>query len=140
MLQHGRVEGVQAVPAANGGWPVCDPVLRPAGAAYGGSKETSTTVCGDEGRCVVCNLRKAGCSKIAYCCTTVRGDKGRCVVCNLRKAGCSLIAYCCTTVCGEIRQVCSVQFAESRLFAEGGSYVIFGKVEHRTSNKRIVRC
>ena len=23
---------------------------------------------------------------------------------------------------------------------QGGSYVIFGKVEHRTSNKRIVRC
>ena len=23
---------------------------------------------------------------------------------------------------------------------EGGTYVIFGKVEHRTSNKRIVRC
>ena len=87
--------------AAKGGWPVCDPVLRLAGAAYSESKETSTTVCGDEGRCVVCNLRKAGCSKIAYCCTTVRGDKGRCVVCNLRKAGCSLIAYCCTTVCGD---------------------------------------
>ena len=51
--------------AAKGGWPVCDPVLRLAGAAYGGSKETSTTVCGDEGRCVVCNLRKAGCSLIA---------------------------------------------------------------------------
>ena len=70
--------------AAKGGWPVCDPVLRLAGAAYGGSKETSTTVCGDEGRCVVYNLRKAGCS---------------------------LIAYCCTTVCGEIRHVCCVQFA-----------------------------
>ena len=40
------------------GLSVCDPVLRLAGAAYGGSKETSTTVCGDEGRCVVCNLRK----------------------------------------------------------------------------------
>ena len=51
-------ERVQAVAAAKGGWPVCDPVLRLAGAAYGGSKETSTTVCGDIGRCVVCNLRK----------------------------------------------------------------------------------
>ena len=79
---------VQAVAAAKGGWPVCDPDLRLAGAAYGGSKETSTTVCGDEGRCVVCNLRKAGCS---------------------------LIAYCCTTVCGEIRQVCCVQFAEKQV-------------------------
>ena len=38
---------------------ICDPDLRLAGAAYGGSKETSTTVCGDEGRCVVCNLRKS---------------------------------------------------------------------------------
>ena len=73
-----------------GGWPVCDPVLRLAGAAYGGSKETFTTMCGDESRCVVCNLRKAGCS---------------------------LIAYCCTTVCGDDRQVCCVQFAENRLFA-----------------------
>ena len=54
--------------AAQGGWPVCDPVLRLAGAGYGGSKETSTTVCGDEGRCVVCNLRKAGCSLIVDCC------------------------------------------------------------------------
>ena len=80
--------------AAKGGWPVCDPDLRLAGAAYGGSKETSTTVCGDEGRCVVRNLRKAGCSLIAYCCTTVCGDEGRCVVFNLRKAGCSLIADC----------------------------------------------
>ena len=84
LVQHERVERVQAVAAAKGGWPACDPVLRLAGAAYGGSKETSTTVCGDEGRCVVCNLRKAGCS---------------------------LIAYCCTTVCGEIRHVCCVQFA-----------------------------
>ena len=41
--------------------------LRLAGAAYGGIKETSTTVCGDEGRCVVFNLRKAGCSLIADC-------------------------------------------------------------------------
>ena len=81
--------------AAKGGWSVCDPVLKLAGAAYGGSKETSTTVCGDEGTCVVCNLRKAGCSLIAYCCTTVCGDKGRCVVCILRKAGCSLITDCC---------------------------------------------
>ena len=48
--------------AEKGGWPVCDPLLRLAGAAYGGSEETSTTVCGDEGRCEVCNLRKAGCS------------------------------------------------------------------------------
>ena len=30
-------ERVQAVAAAKGGWPVCDPVLRLAGAAYGGS-------------------------------------------------------------------------------------------------------
>ena len=52
---------------------------------------------------------------IAYCCTTVRGDKGRCVVCNLRKAGCSLIAYCCTTVCGDDRQVCCVKFAEKQV-------------------------
>ena len=52
---------------AKGCWPVCDPDLRLAGAAYGGSKETSTTVCGDEGRCVVFNLRKAGCSLIADC-------------------------------------------------------------------------
>ena len=88
LVQHGRVERVQDVAAAKGGWPVCDPVLRLAGAAYGGSKETSATVCGDEGRCVVCNLRKAGCS---------------------------LIAYCCTTVCGEIRQVCCVQFAEKQV-------------------------
>ena len=95
LRRHGRVERVQAVAAAKGGWPVCDPVLRLAGAAFGGSKETSTTVCGDEGRCVVCNLRKAGCSLIAYCCTTVCGDEGKCVVCNLRKAGCSLIADCC---------------------------------------------
>ena len=80
--------------ATEGGWPVCDPVLRLAGASYGGSKEISTTVCGDEGRCAVCNLRKAGCSLIAGCCTTVCGDEGRCVVCNLRKAG-SLIAECC---------------------------------------------
>ena len=80
-------ERVEAVAAAKGGWPVCDPVLRLAGAAYGGSKETST-VCGDEGRCVVCNLRKAGCS---------------------------LIAYCCTTACGEIGQVCCVQFAEKQV-------------------------
>ena len=58
LVQHGRVERVQAVAAAKGGLPVRDPVLRLAGAAYGGSKETSTTVCGDEGRCVVCNLRK----------------------------------------------------------------------------------
>ena len=70
LVQHGRVEKFQAVAAAKGGWPVCDAVLRLAGAAYGGSKETFTTVCGDEGRCVVCNLRKAGCSLIAYCCTT----------------------------------------------------------------------
>ena len=83
-------ERVQAVAAAKGGWPLCDPVVRLAGAAYGGSKETSTTVCGDEGRCVVCNLRKAGCSRIAYC---------------------------CTTVFGEDRQVCCVRFAEIRLFA-----------------------
>ena len=81
--------------AAKGGWPVCDPVLRLAGAAYDGSKETSTTVCGDEGRCVLCNLRKAGYSLIAYCCTTVCGDEGRCVVCYLRKEGCSLISDCC---------------------------------------------
>ena len=60
-FRHGRVERVQAVAAAKGGWPVCDPVPRLAGAAYGGSKETSTTVCCDEGRCVVCNMRKAGC-------------------------------------------------------------------------------
>ena len=73
-------ERVQAVAAAKGGWPVCDPVLRLAGAAYGGGEETSTTVCGDEGMCVVCNLRKAGCSLIADCFTTVCGDKGRCVV------------------------------------------------------------
>ena len=59
------------------------------------SLETSTTVCGDKGRCVVCNLRKAGCSLIADCCTTVCGDEGRCVACNLRKEGCSLIANCC---------------------------------------------
>ena len=84
------MERVQAVAAAKGGLPVRDPVLRLAGAAYGGSKETSTTVCSDEGRCVVCNLRKAG-----Y----------------------SLIAYSCTTVCGDDRQVCCVQFAESKLFA-----------------------
>ena len=50
--------------AAKGGWPVCDPVLRLAGAAYG----DSTTVCGDEGRCVVCNLRKEGCYLIVHCC------------------------------------------------------------------------
>ena len=37
LLQHGRVERVQAVAAAKGGWSVCDPVLRLAGAAYGGS-------------------------------------------------------------------------------------------------------
>ena len=79
---------IQAVAAAKGGWPVCDPVVRLAGAAYGGSKETSTAVCGDEGRCVVCNLRKSGCS---------------------------LIAYCCTKVCGEDRQVCCVQFAEKQV-------------------------
>ena len=30
--------------AARGGWPVCDPVVRLAGAAYGGSKETSMFV------------------------------------------------------------------------------------------------
>ena len=30
-------ERVQAVAAAKGGWPVCDAVLRLAGAAYGGS-------------------------------------------------------------------------------------------------------
>ena len=90
------MERVQAVAVAKGGWPVSDPVLRLAEAAYGGSKETSATVCGDEGRKgVVRNLRKAGCSLIAYCCTTVCGDEGRCVVCNLRKAGCSLIADCC---------------------------------------------
>ena len=47
---------------------MCDPVLRLAGAGYGGSKETSTTVCGDEGRCVVCNLQKTGCKLIADCC------------------------------------------------------------------------
>ena len=58
--------------AAKGGWPVCDPVLRLAGAAYSESKETSTTVCGDEGWCVVCNLRKAGCSLITDCCN---GDR-----------------------------------------------------------------
>ena len=81
-------ERVQAVVSAKGGWPVCDPDLRLAGAAYSGSKKTSTTVCGDEGRCVVRNLRKAGCS---------------------------LIAYCCTMVCGEIRQVCCVQFAEKQV-------------------------
>ena len=86
--------------AAKGGWPVCDPDMRLAEAAYGGSKVTSTTVCGDEGRCVVCNLRKAGCSLIADCCTTVCSDEGRCVVRNLRKAACSRIADCCTTVCG----------------------------------------
>ena len=85
------MERVQAVVAAKGGWPVCDPVLRHAGAAYGGRKETSTTVCGDEGRCVLCNLRKAGYSLIAYCCTTVCGDVGRCVACNLQKAGCCLL-------------------------------------------------
>ena len=60
LLRHGRVERVQAVAAEKGGWPVCDPLLRLAGAAYGGNKETSTTVCDDEGRCVVYNLRKAG--------------------------------------------------------------------------------
>ena len=37
LLQHGRVERVQSVAAAKGGWPVCDPVLRLAGAVYGGS-------------------------------------------------------------------------------------------------------
>ena len=62
------MERVEAVAAAEGGWSVCDLVLRLAGAAFGGSKETSTTVCGDEGRSVVCNLRKAGCSLIADCC------------------------------------------------------------------------
>ena len=61
-------ERVQAVAAAKGGWPVCDSVLRLAGAAYGGSKETFTTVGGDEGRCVVSNLRKVGCSMIADFC------------------------------------------------------------------------
>ena len=80
--------------AAKGGWPVCDPVLRLVGAAYDGSKETYTKVCGDEGRCVVCNLRKEGCLLIAYCCTTVCGDEGRCVVCNLRKEDCSLSPDC----------------------------------------------
>ena len=95
---------VQAVAAAKGGWPVCDPVLRLAGAAYGESKETSTTVRGDEGRCVVCNLRKAGCSLIAYCCATVCGDVGRCVVSNLRKVGCSLIADSCDGVRHEIER------------------------------------
>ena len=106
--------------AAKGGWSVCDPVLRLAGAAYGGSEETSTTVCGDEGMCVVCNLRKAGCSLIAYCCTTVCGDEGRCVVSNLRKAGCSLVADCCTTVCGyEIRcVVCNLRKAGCSLIAD----------------------
>ena len=54
--------------AAKGGWPVCDLVLRLTGAAYGGSLETSTTVCGNEGKRVVCNLRKAGCSLIDDCC------------------------------------------------------------------------
>ena len=67
-VQHGRVERDQAVAAAKGGWPVCDPDRRLAGAAYGGGKETSTTVCGDEGGCVVWNLRKAGCSLITDCC------------------------------------------------------------------------
>ena len=95
LVQHGRVERVQAVAAAKGGLPVRDPVLRLAGAAYGGSKETSTTVCSDEGRCVVCNLRKAGCSLIAYCCTTACGEIAGvlCAICG--KAGCSLFADCC---------------------------------------------
>ena len=106
--------------APKGGWPVCDPVLRLAGAAYGGSKETATTVCGDEGKCVVCNLRKTGCSLIADCCTTVVGDEGRCVVCNLRKAGCSLIADCCTTVFGDEGRcvVCNLRKAGCSLIAD----------------------
>ena len=37
LVQHERVERVQAVAAAKGDWPVCDPVLRLAGAAYGWS-------------------------------------------------------------------------------------------------------
>ena len=52
-------------------------------------------MCGDEGWCVVWNLRKEGCSLVAEWCTTVCGDEGKCVVCNLPKAGSSLIADCC---------------------------------------------
>ena len=37
LIQHRRVERVQAVAAAKGSWSVCDPVLTLAGAAYGGS-------------------------------------------------------------------------------------------------------
>ena len=76
--------------AAKGGWPVCDPVLRLAGAAYGGSKETSTTVSGDEGSCVVCNAESR---LFADCLLLYDGVRRR-------------------------RQVCSVQFAKSRLFAD----------------------
>ena len=77
-------------------------------------------MCGDEGRCVVCNLRKAGCSMIVDCCTTVCGDKGRCVMCNLRKAGCFFIADCCTTVCGEEGTcvVCNLRKAGCFLIAD----------------------
>ena len=85
-------ERVQALAAAKGGWPVCDPVLRLAGAAYGGSKETSTTVCGDEGRCVVCNFAK---SRLFADCLLlydgVRRIRQVCCVQLAEKAGCSLI-------------------------------------------------
>ena len=37
VASHGLVERVQAVAAAKVGWPVCDLVLRLAGAAYGWS-------------------------------------------------------------------------------------------------------
>ena len=50
--------------SAKGGWPVCDPVLRLAGVAYGGSKETSTTVCGDDGQ--VCCVQFAEKQVVRY--------------------------------------------------------------------------
>ena len=70
---------------------MCDPDLRLAGAAYGGSEKTSTTVCGDEGRCVVCNFAES--MLFADCLLLYDGVRRR-------------------------RRVCSVQFAESKLFAD----------------------